>query len=411
MIPFTMTTPEALARQNIDRQLAACGWIVQDRDQLNLWAGRGVAVREFPLQTGFADYLLFVDRQAVGVVEAKREGVTLSVVADQAARYSVGLPKDIPHITLPLPFLYESTGQETYFRDERDPNPRSRRVFTFHRPETLAEWATAGSTLRARLAALPAAHPLNENGMWQLTGPCGEKLLLDKATDSGPFEIGLLGTRTTKKVAAKTRRFSQLLAGLQRPIFLLDVRRAGVGGQGSWSPLELATIVPAELSEAYSFFHLPSLAPSVVLLQAYRKSRKLPALSEADIVATVSKVRQGIDPGDAAWKHWQVFREKYRIEIEAEKHSLLTAAAFIEAAQAAGGLAIFMCAEQFRQDFDSLSQSQQDDVYCHRYTLAAAACRLLQQRHPGCSVTRIDLSLEVSEPHSREYPAMGIKDD
>ncbi|GAB4270452.1 MAG: hypothetical protein Kow0080_14910 [Candidatus Promineifilaceae bacterium] len=80
-----MATPEALARQNIDRQLAACGWIVQDRSEMNLWAERGVAVREFPLQTGFADYLLFVDRQAVGVIEAKKEGVTLSAVADQAA--------------------------------------------------------------------------------------------------------------------------------------------------------------------------------------------------------------------------------------------------------------------------------------------------------------------------------------
>jgi type I restriction enzyme R subunit len=65
-----MTTPEARARLNIDDQLIACGWVVQDRSTTNLFAGRGVAVREFPLETGYADYLLFVDRQAVGVVEA-----------------------------------------------------------------------------------------------------------------------------------------------------------------------------------------------------------------------------------------------------------------------------------------------------------------------------------------------------
>lgn len=105
---------------------------------MNLYAGCGVAVREFPLQTGEADYLLFVDRKAVGVVEAKPEGMTLSGVADQAAKYPAGLPPNIPHVTLPLPFLYESTGVETFFRDERDPQPRSRRVFYFHRPETLA---------------------------------------------------------------------------------------------------------------------------------------------------------------------------------------------------------------------------------------------------------------------------------
>src|SRR5512138_2458759 len=147
-----MPSPEELARINIDRQLEACSWTVQSRNEMNLYAARGVAVREFPLDTGEADYLLFVDGKAVGVVEAKPEGVTLSGVADQAASYSVGLPANIPHVSLPLPFLYESTGVETFFRDERDPDPRSRRAFTFHRPETLAEWAAESDTLRSRLA-------------------------------------------------------------------------------------------------------------------------------------------------------------------------------------------------------------------------------------------------------------------
>ncbi len=136
---------------------------------MNMYAGRGIAVREFPLQTGFADYLLFVDRKAVGVIEAKAEGVTLSGVAEQAGQYSIGLPANIPHVTLPLPFLYESTGVETYFRDERDPQPWSRRVFTFHRPETLADWletesgAGTGRTFRARLQQYPL---LNTIGLW-----------------------------------------------------------------------------------------------------------------------------------------------------------------------------------------------------------------------------------------------------
>ena len=90
-----MPTPEELARINIDKQLTACGWTVQSRAEMNFYAGRGIAVREFPLSTGEADYLLFVDRKAVGVVEAKPEGVTLSGVADQAAKYSVGLPEEL----------------------------------------------------------------------------------------------------------------------------------------------------------------------------------------------------------------------------------------------------------------------------------------------------------------------------
>ena len=137
-----MPTPEELARFNIDKLLAQCGWVVQDLGSLNLYAGLGIAVREYPLQTGEADYLLFVDRKAVGVIEAKPEGTTLSGVAEQAAQYVVGLPQNIPHVTLPLPFQYKSTGVETLFRDNRDPSPRSRRVFAFHRPETLNEWMT-----------------------------------------------------------------------------------------------------------------------------------------------------------------------------------------------------------------------------------------------------------------------------
>ena len=114
-----------------------------------------MAVREFPTDKGEADYLLFVDRKAAGVVEAKAEGTTLSGVAEQASGYATTLPPNIPHVTLPLPFLYESTGVETYFRDERDPQPRSRRVFTFHRPETLAEWLEEKETLRGRLRNIP----------------------------------------------------------------------------------------------------------------------------------------------------------------------------------------------------------------------------------------------------------------
>jgi type I restriction enzyme R subunit len=161
-----MPTPEEFARQNIDKQLEACGWIIQSRSEMNLYAGKGVAVREFPMETGEADYLLFVDRKAMGVVEAKPEGATLSGVAEQAAKYSVGLPANIPHVTLPLPFLYESTGVETFFRDERDPETRSRRIFTFHRPETLADLLLDSNTLRSRLREMPNQFHLISTGLW-----------------------------------------------------------------------------------------------------------------------------------------------------------------------------------------------------------------------------------------------------
>lgn len=161
-----MPTPEALARENIDTLLIACGWTIQNRSQMNLYAGQGVAVREFPLDTGYADYLLFIDQKAVGVIEAKAEGIPLAGVADQAASYTVGLPPNIPHVHLPLPFMYESTGVETFFRDNRDPETRSRRIFAFHRPETLADWLSQSETLRNRLRRMPEQFPLSINGLW-----------------------------------------------------------------------------------------------------------------------------------------------------------------------------------------------------------------------------------------------------
>ena len=60
--------------------LDLASWSVQDMDGLDFTASRGVAIREFPLKAGFADYMLFVDRQAVGIVEAKKEGTPLSGV-------------------------------------------------------------------------------------------------------------------------------------------------------------------------------------------------------------------------------------------------------------------------------------------------------------------------------------------
>ncbi|MGB5099593.1 MAG: type I restriction-modification enzyme R subunit C-terminal domain-containing protein [Methanothrix sp.] len=149
-------TPEEAARQKIDELLTQAGWKIQDFHDLNLGAALGVAVREFPLRSGFADYLLFIDREAVGAIEAKPEGTTLSGVEEQTGGYLSGLAEEIPHISNPLPFGYESTGTETFFVDLRDPNPRSRRVFAFHKPQTLKGWLNQGETLRARLKELPA---------------------------------------------------------------------------------------------------------------------------------------------------------------------------------------------------------------------------------------------------------------
>ncbi len=108
---------------------------------------QGLAVRE---AHGYANYLLFVEGKALGVIEAKRAGVSLTCVEAESARYAVGLPDSILAWILeqPLPFRNKCTGIETFFTNSLDPNPRSRRVFAFHRPETLAGWAQELVTLR-----------------------------------------------------------------------------------------------------------------------------------------------------------------------------------------------------------------------------------------------------------------------
>src|SRR5437588_9798495 len=113
---------------------------------------------------GFADYLLYLDRKAVGAVEAKAEG-TLTGVEAQSAKYAAGLPDNLPAHRRPLPFLFEANGAVQFFTNGLDPAPRSRAVFGFPRPETLAEWVSQDGQLRRRLRALPA---LDESGLWKV---------------------------------------------------------------------------------------------------------------------------------------------------------------------------------------------------------------------------------------------------
>ena len=129
-------TPEEEAREHIDKMLAHSGWIVQDVSATNLHAGPGVAIREFPLKPGHgvADYLLYVDGKAVGIIEAKKKGDTLTGVEVQTGKYSTGLPDELPAPVRPLPFLYQSTGVETHLTNLLDPDPRSRPVYSFLPP-------------------------------------------------------------------------------------------------------------------------------------------------------------------------------------------------------------------------------------------------------------------------------------
>jgi type I restriction enzyme, R subunit len=227
--------PEEQARQKIDDLLEQAGWIVQDRRRLNLSAGYGVAVREFSTAKGPADYLLFVKREAVGIVEAKKVGETLTGVEEQSNKYRRGIPEDLPAARLPLPFAYETTGVETRFTSYLDPVPRSRPVFAFHRPETLAAWLAQApeelpneqnNALRARMLRLPslATKPLRDCQIEAITNlelsfaENRPRALIQMATGSG---------KTYMTVSSIYRLIK--FAGAKRVLFLVD--RANLGRQ------------------------------------------------------------------------------------------------------------------------------------------------------------------------------------
>jgi type I restriction enzyme, R subunit len=145
--------PEQIARDQIDKRLAEAGWIVQDKRAIDFSAGLGIAVREYQTDIGPADYVLFVAEKAVGVIEAKPNdwGHKITMVEEQSGSYAAATLKWVNNKE-PLPFIYESTGIITRFTDGRDPKPRSREVFTFRQPETMAERLSKPSSLRTRRA-------------------------------------------------------------------------------------------------------------------------------------------------------------------------------------------------------------------------------------------------------------------
>jgi type I restriction enzyme R subunit len=153
-------TEEEKARDNIDNLLKQAGWVIQNKKSINLNEGLGQAVREYHTDNGYADYVLFVNKKAVGVIEAKKEdyGHKITTVEEQTKGYATAKLKWVDNKE-PLPFLYESTGIITRFTDLRDPKPRSHEIFTFHRPETLKEWISQNSSLRERLQSFPDLNP------------------------------------------------------------------------------------------------------------------------------------------------------------------------------------------------------------------------------------------------------------
>jgi type I restriction enzyme R subunit len=147
--------PEQFARDNIDKLLRNAGWAIQSAKKINWNESLGIAIKEYQTDVGPADYVLFVDRKPVGIVEAKKEevGQNLSTVEEQSSGYANAKLKYLNND--PLRFVYESTGVLTRFTDLNDPKPRARELFSFHTPKTLLLWSKQDKTLRGRFFDIP----------------------------------------------------------------------------------------------------------------------------------------------------------------------------------------------------------------------------------------------------------------
>ena len=217
--------PEEKARLVIDKKLEDSGYILQDFKEFNPSINLGVIVRNFPIDSGFADYLIFIDKNPVGIIEAKKsqEGEKLIVVEEQSKKYLTSKIKWSLN-NKPLRFAYETTDILTRFTDYNDKKPRSREIFSFHKPETLQEWIKEEDTLRNKLKEFPELS--NEK-----LRDCQFKAInnLEKSfSENRPRALIQMATGSGKTYTAVTSVYRLLkFAKAKRILFLVDTRNLG----------------------------------------------------------------------------------------------------------------------------------------------------------------------------------------
>lgn len=218
-------TPEQEARVVIDEKLEQSGWVVQNVAQLNLGAALGVAVREFPTSTGPVDYALFIDGDPVGIIEAKKSSVgeNITVVEEQSARYAISSFKWINR-EYTIRFAYEATDKLIKFTDYKDIKYRSRRVFSFHRPEYLESLLQARDTIRNNMKHFPA---LDTTGFRECQINAINNMDISFA-DNHPRALVQMATGAGKTFTAITETYRLLKYGkMNRILFLVDTKSLG----------------------------------------------------------------------------------------------------------------------------------------------------------------------------------------
>src|SRR5437867_6121590 len=297
-----MPSPEELAREKIDPLLQQCGWILQNRTTINLSASRGVAIREALLQRrDEVDYLLFVDGKAIGTVEAKPEGYTLTGVEEQSGKYGKGLLDIYPKWREPLPFAYESTGVETQFTNQLDPSPKSRNVFAFHRPETLLEYLEPNANLNTRLAKLLTSDQMPKSNLWSAQIEAIHNLEKSLAANKRRALIQM-ATGSGKTYTAVNFVYRPIkLAGARRVLFLVD--RGNLGDQTLKEFQQFVTPDDGrKFTELYNVQHLQSAQLDRVSRVCISTIQRLYSMLRGEEIDPEIDERSGYELRESLWK-------------------------------------------------------------------------------------------------------------
>jgi type I restriction enzyme, R subunit len=295
-------SPEELAREKIDALLQQCGWVLQKRSTINLSASRGVAIREALLKDrDEVDYLLFVDGKAIGTVEAKPEGYTLTGVEEQSGKYGKGLLDIYPKWREPLPFAYESTGVETQFTNQLDPSPKSRNVFAFHRSETLPEYLEPNANLNTRLADLPTTDQMPTANLWSAQIEAVRNLEKSLAANKRRALIQM-ATGSGKTYTAVNFVYRLIkLAGARRVLFLVD--RGNLGDQTLKEFQQFVTPDDGrKFTELYNVQHLQSAQLDRVSRVCISTIQRLYSMLRGEEIDAEIDERSGYELRESLWK-------------------------------------------------------------------------------------------------------------
>lgn len=303
--------PEQFARDNIDKLLRNAGWAIQSAKKINWNESLGIAIKEYQTDVGPADYVLFVDRKPVGIVEAKKEevGQNLSTVEEQSSGYANAKLKYLNND--PLRFVYESTGALTRFTDYQDPKPRAREIFSFHTPKTLLSWSKQDKTLRERFFDIPELEtdgfrPAQIKAIRNLESSFKQnkpRALIQMATGAGK-------TFTAASFIYRLLKFAKA----HRILFLVDTKNLGEQAEQ-----EFMKFVPQDDNRKFTeLYNVQRLSSSYIASDAQVCISTIQRLYSILKGEELDDKAEEENPNESSWKPKEplpvVYNEKYGIE-------------------------------------------------------------------------------------------------